>query len=145
MKRNLTISIAAAALLALAAPARADEGSRGEDAFRLVHEALALGAELPATPPTLPSAASDRAAAAHEDVAFGRKGQATREAHRAAARAGEVEDAVAQDAAERAARGAAARAAGAANADAHAAAGQARAAEAREKHQKPKPPGPRGP
>lgn len=49
-----------------------------------VLDALESQAEVPATPPTLPDSASDRARQAHAETAFGKRGAAAREAAQAA-------------------------------------------------------------
>ena len=82
--------------------------------------------DVKATPPTLPTQASDRAREVQSSIAFGKKGAEERAAHgkagqRAADQAGE----------ESSTQGTAASAAKSANADSHAAAGLARAAAAR--------------
>lgn len=127
MKR--TILFLAAAGVMLAAPALADSDS---DATKAADDALAEKATPPAKPPVLPSSASEHAVNAHEDIAFGKKGEAERVAHSQADKMGHHDAAEARaDAANRAAQGAAMSAMGQANADAHAAAGMVRSEEAR--------------
>ncbi|WP_242333567.1 MULTISPECIES: hypothetical protein [Anaeromyxobacter] len=98
--------------------------------------ALADKADAPATPPTLPSQASERATYVHENIAFGKQGDAQRAAHAQAQDS--ARDARAH-AANAAAHAAAASAAGAASSDAHAAAGQTRAETARTTRSQPTP------
>jgi hypothetical protein len=101
----------------------------GRDA---AHAALLDGADVPATPPALPAAASDEARKALANTAFGKKGEAERRAHASARK--HASDAAADariEAANRAAQGSVAAAARAANADARVAAGQARATAAK--------------
>jgi hypothetical protein len=129
MKRTYLFLAAAAGFL-FAVSARADDASTDPDTQ--ADSVLAEKAEIPAKPPTLPSQASDRATFVHENIAFGKKGEAERLAHSQADKQGksDADDAHADDA-NRAAQGAAASAAGSANADSHAAAGQARAGQQR--------------
>ena len=118
------LMLAAAAGFAFALPAIADDDA---DAKKAADDALADKAEIPAKPPTLPDSASDRATYVHENIAFGKKGEAERLAHSQAEKQGKSDaDDQAKDAANRAARGAAASAAGAANADGHSKAGHDR-------------------
>jgi len=136
MNRILML-LAATAGVAITHPALAEEGT--DTATQAAHDALADKADVPAKPPTLPSQASDRATFVHENIAFGKKGEAMRAAHSEAENHGTADaDAARADAASHAAQGAAASAAGAANADAHTAAAQARGAHS-------KTPTPRGP
>ncbi len=122
-KRTM-LMLAAAAGFAFALPAIADDDA---DAKNAADAALADKAEIPAKPPTLPSTASDRATYVHDNIAFGKKGEAERLAHSQAEKQGKSDaDDEAKDAANRAARGAAASAAGAANADGHSKAGHDR-------------------
>ncbi len=97
-----------------------------ERAQEEVHEALAEKAEIPAKAPTLPSTASERASFVHENIAFGKKGEAERAAHAQSDKQGrsDADDARA-DMANRAAHGAA-EASGSMNQDGHAAANQER-------------------
>lgn len=114
------------AALFVAAPALA------EDARTEVRDALEKQADAPRTPPTLPEQASDRAREVHETIAFGKKGEAQRAAHRQAEEKGSERAAAARnEAAERAARGAGVSAEKAARAAEKAAAGMARSEEAR--------------
>ncbi len=126
MNRILML-LAAIGCLAIINPALAEDGA--DTATQAAHDALADKADVPAKPPTLPSQASDRATFVHENIAFGKKGEAMRAAHSEAENHGTTDaDAARADAASHAAQGAAASAAGAANADAHNAAAQARGA-----------------
>ncbi len=127
MKRFL---FPAAAAFLIGSPAFAGEPA---DPTAAAKAALADRADLPATPPTLPDQASDKAKAALENTAFRKKGDdAARTALDRASQHGS-QDAVdgRAEAATRSAQGAAASAAKSANADSAAAAGQARAAAAR--------------
>jgi hypothetical protein len=138
MKRIAIGSAALAILVTFAA--RADDKTDHESATGAAHEALADKAEPPATAPTLPKQASEKAQNALDNIAFGKKGRMERAQH---AQNGDVErtksdtgdresgDADRDGAAERSAQGAAASAAKNANADGQAAAGQARATSAR--------------
>ncbi len=124
--------------LALTTRAYAADETEAGAAKRAADDALASKADVPATPPTLPSQAAARATYVHDNIAFGKKGEAERAAHAEAAEQGEESAQTARaDAANRAAHGAAAAAARSANADSHAAAGQARATEARTSHAQP--------
>jgi hypothetical protein len=141
MNRILMLLVAVAGF-AITSPAIADDGA-ADAAKKAIDDALAAKADVPAKPPTLPSQASERATFVHENVAFGKKGEAMRSARSEAEKQGQVDaDDAHADAANHAAQGAAASAAGAANADAHAAAGQSRADEARTTHSKPPTPTP---
>ncbi len=80
MSRVLLIAIVATCTSAAAAA----EEVRPSDADREVRAALEDGASLPATPPELPTTASDQAEAAHRDRAFGKQGAAMRAAHQKA-------------------------------------------------------------
>ncbi|WP_242342308.1 hypothetical protein [Anaeromyxobacter terrae] len=131
MKRTFVITAALAGFL-FARTAIADD----VDTKDAADGALADKAETPAKPPTLPSQASDRATYVHENIAFGKQGDAQRAAHAQAQDS--ARDARAQ-AANGAAHAAAASAAGAANSDAHAAAGQTRAETARTMRSQPTP------
>jgi hypothetical protein len=114
-----------------AGSARAADDTKGKAA---AHAALEEKADVPATPPHLPDAASDRARAAVGGGGAGTRGEAARKAHAQGQRnAGDDDRAAHADAANRAAEGSVAAAAKNANADSHAAAGQARAAAARAK------------
>jgi hypothetical protein len=128
MKRMYLLLAAAAGFL-FAVSARADDAT---DPDKQADSVLADKAEIPAKPPTLPSQASDRAKFVHENIAFGKHGEAERLAHSQADKQGksDADDAHSDDA-NRAAQGAAASAAGSANADSHNAAGQARAGQQR--------------
>lgn len=133
MKRTV-LCLAAAAGLHLAAPARADDPTTTPDvdARAAAADALAEKATPPAKPPVLPTAASDRATFVHENIAFGKKGDAERLAHSQAGKKGhDAADDAHADAANRAAHGAAMSAMGSAKDDAHEAAGMARSEDAR--------------
>ncbi len=128
MNRTVLL-LAAAATMALARTALAADDA---DPTKAVDDALAEKALPPAKPPVLPSTASDHAVSAHDDIAFGKKGEAERTAHSEADKLGQHDATDARaDAANRAAQGAAMSAMGSANADAHAAAGMARSEEMR--------------
>jgi hypothetical protein len=109
----------AAALVAYAAHADAT------DTRTVVRDALEAQADLPATPPSLPTQASARAVTVHATIAFGQKGAIERTAHShansdAANAARRAQAEIANQAAHEAA------AAERANDDRHSAAGQAR-------------------
>src|SRR5256712_5666174 len=126
MKPNSLLLLTA--LLAAAPACAAGTLQEKANAKAAAHAALGDSAGEPdvkATPPTLPTQASDRAREVQSTIAFGKKGAAHSQAgQRAADQAGD-------ESADRSAQGAAASAAKSANADSHAAAGLARAAAAR--------------
>lgn len=127
---NRTILFLAAATLSLAAPALAADVD--SDPTKAADDALADKATPPSKPPALPTTASEHAVYAHQNIAFGKKGEAERLAHSQAGQKGHHDaDDAHVDAANRAAQGAAASAMGQANADAHAAAGMQRSEMAR--------------
>ena len=134
MKRTHLL-IAAAAGFLMAKPVLADETTEAKSD---ADEALAQKADVPAKPPVLPDQASDRARYVHDNIAFGKKGDAERLAHSKAESQGKSDaDDAEHDAANRAAHGAATSAAGAANADTHDKAGRDRSNDARNPTQSP--------
>ena len=130
MKRNSLLLMTG--LLAAAPAFAAGTLPEKANAKAAAHAALSDDAGEPAvkaTPPTLPSTASDHARNALSNIAFGQKGAKERAAH---SRAGQhADDQAGDEGASRSAQGAAASAARSANADSRAAAGLARAASAR--------------
>jgi hypothetical protein len=125
MKPNTLLLIAG--LLAAAPAFAASTLPEKANAKAAAHAALGDDAGEPnvqATPPTLPSTASEHAQTALSTIAFGQKGAKERAAH---SKAGQHADDQAGNEASRSAQGAAASAARSANADSHAAAGLARA------------------
>ncbi len=136
---RITLLTLAASLIAL--PVLADETATTPTDD--VKDALEAKADVPATPPTLPTQASDRATYVHANIAFGKKGAAERAAHSQAGVNGQdAAQGAAVDPTTKAAQGIAASTARSANADAHAAAGQAQAGAVRNSHASQVTPGP---
>ncbi len=80
-----------------------------DDAKKACHDALADKADMPEKRPTLPSTASERAGFVHDNIAFGKHGEAERAAHRQADKQGGADaDDAHSDMANRAAHGEAA-------------------------------------
>ncbi len=128
MKRTHLLVAAAAGFL-MAQPVLADDAT---DAKKDADDALAQKADVPAKPPVLPDQASARAKYVHDNIAFGKKGDAERLAHSKAESQGKSDAGDAErDAANRAAHGAAESAARDANADTHDKAGHDRSNDTR--------------
>ena len=91
---KITTWVSAIALLAAMPAFAEDEATETEsDASKQVKDALKGGADAPKTPPTLPDEASDRAKYVHENIAFGKNGQAHRQAAAEASKAAKAEGA----------------------------------------------------
>jgi hypothetical protein len=145
MSFKMASCVAAFVCWTISGAARADDQSTSHPGRDAAHAALLDGADVPATPPTLPATASDQARKVLDDTAFAKKGDAERRAHARARKHANDDAADARaEAVSRAAQGAIAAAARAANADARNAAGQARANAAKAAGRKTTPPAPTG-